>query len=105
MKIQISRISIRQTAKVVGAVHAVLASPLLLLGIIRLSIRSTPIASEISPLWLFLSPFIYALGAYILALMMCLIYNLVAGYFGGVEYTTSEKTVGVTNERPVKIAV
>src|ERR1700722_3216519 len=105
MKIQISRISIRQTAKVVGAVHAVLASPLLLLGIIRLSIRSTPIASEVSPIWLFLLPFIYALGAYILALMMCLIYNLVAGYFGGVEYTTSEKTVGVTNERPVKIAV
>ena len=94
MKIQISRISIQQTAKVVGTVHAVLASPLLLLGIIRLLIRSTPIASEVSPVWLFIAPFIYALGAYILALMMCLIYNFVARYFGGVEYTTSEKMVG-----------
>jgi len=25
---------------------------------------------------------------------MCLIYNFVATYFGGVEYTTSEKMVG-----------
>jgi hypothetical protein len=94
MRIQISRISIGQTAKVVGAVHAVLASPILLLGIGRLFVRSTPIASEISPIWLFLSPFIYGLGAYIMALMMCLIYNFVARYFGGVEYTTSEKMVG-----------
>ena len=94
MKIQISRISIRQTAKVVGVLHAVLASPLLLLGIIWLLTRSTPIASEISPTWLFLSPFIYGLCAYILALMMCLIYNFVARYIGGVEYTTSEKMVG-----------
>jgi hypothetical protein len=94
MKIQISRISIRQTAKVVGVLHAVLAAPLLLLGIIRLLTRSMPIASEVSPIWLFLAPFIYALGAYILALMMCLIYNFIARYFGGVEYTTSEKMVG-----------
>lgn len=94
MKIQISRISIRQTAKLVGAVHVVLASPLLLLGMVRLSTRSMPAIREISPIWLFLAPFIYGLGAYILALMMCLIYNFVARYFGGVEYTTSEKMVG-----------
>jgi hypothetical protein len=94
MKIQISRISIRQTAKVVGVLHAVLASPLLLLGIIWLLTRSTPIASQVSPIWLFLSPFIYGLGAYILALLMCLIYNFVARFIGGVEYTTSEKMVG-----------
>jgi TRAP-type C4-dicarboxylate transport system permease small subunit len=94
MKIQISRFSIRQTAKLVGAVHVVLASPLLLLGMVRLSTRSMPAISEISPIWLFLAPFIYGLGAYILALMMCLIYNFVARYFGGVEYTTSEKMVG-----------
>jgi hypothetical protein len=94
MKIQISRISIRQTAKLVGAVHVVLASPLLLLGMVRLLTRSMPAISEISPIWLFLAPFIYGLGAYILALMMCLIYNFVARYFGGVEYTTSEKMVG-----------
>jgi hypothetical protein len=94
MKIQISRISIRQTAKVVGAVHVVLGSPILLLGIIILLTRSTPITSAVSPIWLLLSPFIYGLGAYILALMMCLIYNFVARYFGGVEYTTSEKMVG-----------
>jgi hypothetical protein len=94
MNIQISRISIRQTAKVVGVLHAVLASPLLLLGIISLLNRSTPTASKISPIWLFLSPFIYGFGAYILALMMCLIYNFVARYIGGVEYTTSEKMVG-----------
>jgi hypothetical protein len=94
MNIQISRISIGQTAKVVGAVHAVLASPLLLLGMIGLLTRSTPFTSVVSPIWLFFSPFIYGLGAYILGLMMCLIYNFVARYFGGVEYTTSEKMVG-----------
>ena len=94
MKIQISRISIGQTAKVVGGVHVILASPLLLLGIIRLLTRSMPAISGISPIWLFLSPFIYGLGAYILGLMMCLIYNFVARYCGGVEYTTSEEMVG-----------
>jgi hypothetical protein len=95
MKIQISRISIRQTAKVVGAVHAVLASPILLLAIIRLLTRPTSTPTAVSPLWLFLAPFIYGLGAYILGLMMCLIYNFVARYCGGVEYTTSEKMLGV----------
>ena len=94
MKRQISRISIRQTAKVIGAVYAVLASPILLLGIIRLLAGSTPATSEVSPIWLFLSPFIYGLCAYILALMTCLSYNFVARYFGGVEYTTTEKMVG-----------
>lgn len=94
MKIQISRISIGQTAKVVGVLHAVLALPLLLLGIIGLLTRSMPIASAVSPAWLFLAPFIYALGAYVLAMMMCLIYNFVARYTGGVEYTTSEKMAG-----------
>jgi hypothetical protein len=94
MKIQISRISIGQTAKVVGAVHAVLGSPILLLGIVRVVTRSAPSAIDVSPIWLFLSPFLYGLCAYILALMMCLIYNFVARYFGGVEYTTSEAMVG-----------
>jgi hypothetical protein len=94
MKRQISRISIRQTAKVVGAVHVVLALPILLLGIITLLTRSTLITSEVSPMWLFLAPFIYGLGAYFMALLMCLIYNFVARYFGGVEFTTSEKMVG-----------
>jgi hypothetical protein len=94
MKIQISRISILLTAKVVGAVHAVLASPILLLGTIRLLTRSTPATSNVTPIWPVRSPVIYGLCAYILALMMCLIYNFVAKYFGGVEYTTSEKMVG-----------
>ena len=89
MKIQISRISIGQSAKVVGLVHAVLALPILLLGIVGLLTRSMPTVSRFSPIWLFLLPFIYGLGAYILAIMMCLIYNFVARYFGGVEYTTS----------------
>lgn len=94
MKIQISRISIGQSAKVVGVVHAVLATPVLLLGIVWLLARPMPTTSGFSPIWLFLSPFIYGLAAYILAILMCLIYNFVARYFGGVEYTTSEKMVG-----------
>jgi hypothetical protein len=91
MKRQISRISIGQTAKVVGAVHVVLALPILLLAIIGLLIRPTRITSEVSPIWLFLAPFLYGLGAYFMAFIMCLIYNFVARYFGGVEFTTSEK--------------
>ena len=74
----------------VGALHAVLASPILLLGIVKLFTRSMLPTLDVSPVWLFLSPFIYGLCAYILALMMCLIYNFVARYFGGVEFTTSE---------------
>ncbi len=94
MKIQISRISIRQTAKIVGAVHVVLASPLLVLGMFRLWTRSMPAISGISPIWLFLAPFIYGLGAYIMAFVMCLIYNFIARHLGGVEYTTSENMFG-----------
>jgi hypothetical protein len=93
MKIQISSISIAQTAKVVGVLHVVLAAPVFLLGIIVLMIRSTPLTGRISPTWLFLAPFLYGLGAYIMAFLMCLIYNFVAKYCGGVEYTTSEKMV------------
>lgn len=94
MKVQISRISIGQTAKIVGVLHLVLGSPLLLLGIICLLTRSMPVTSGISPIWLFLAPFLYGLGAYVMALVMCLIYNFIARYFGGVEYITSEKMVG-----------
>ena len=93
MKIQISRISIGQTAKVVGVLHVVLASPILLVGIICLLVRPARITNEVSPIWLFLSPFIYGLGAYMMALVMSLIYNFVARYFGGVEFSTSEKLV------------
>jgi hypothetical protein len=94
MKMQISRISIRQTAKVVGALHVVLAVPVFLLGIFALLTRSTLITSAVSPIWLLLAPFIYGLGAYVLGAMMCLIYNFLARYFGGVEFTTSEKMAG-----------
>jgi hypothetical protein len=93
MKIQISSISIRQTAKVVGVLHVVLAAPVFLLGIIALLIHWTPLTERISPTWLFLAPFLYGLGAYLMAFVMCLIYNFIAKYFGGVEYTTSERIV------------
>jgi hypothetical protein len=94
MKIQIARISIGQTAKVVGVIHVVLGLPILLLGIVAMLTRPTWVTSAVSPVWLFLAPFVYGLGAFILAMLMCLIYNIVARYVGGVEYTTSETTVG-----------
>jgi hypothetical protein len=94
MKIQISRISIGQTAKVVGVLHVVLGAPVLLLAIIAIVTHSTRITSVVSPMWLVLAPLMYGLGAYLMAFVMCVIYNFIAKYFGGVEYTTSEKMVG-----------
>jgi hypothetical protein len=91
MKRQISRISVRQTAKVIGGVYTFLASPILLWGIVRLLSRSANSSSEVSPVWLLVSPFIYGFCAYVLALMTCLGYNIIARYFGGIEFTTIEK--------------
>lgn len=86
---QISRIVVLQTAKVVGGVYTLLASPILLWAIARLLSASKASSSEVSPLWLLAAPFIYGFCAYIVALMTCVSYNIVARFFGGVEFTTS----------------
>jgi len=91
MKKRISSISVSQTSKVIGAVYTVLASPILLWGIVRLFSSSSASSSEVSPGWLLVSPFIYGFCAYVLAVVTCLIYNVVARLFGGIEITISEE--------------
>ena len=97
----ISRISIRQTSKVVALVYGILASPILILGVMRL-FSTTSSSSELSPWWLLLSPLIYGFCAYLIALVACLVYNAVARLVGGIEFTVSERHVNDNGSRAVR---
>jgi hypothetical protein len=89
MKKRVAKISIGQTSKVIAIVYAILASPISLWGLVRLF--STASSSEVSPGWLIVSPFIYGACSYVLAVVTCLIYNLVARIVGGVEFSIGEQ--------------
>jgi hypothetical protein len=90
----ISRVSVRQTSKVVALVYGVLAAPIWILAVLRLFSR-TASSSELSPLWLFMSPLIYGVCAYLIALVTCLAYNVVARVVGGIEFTVGERGLDV----------
>lgn len=96
MKIQIARLSPHQNAKVfgilMGAMTLIVAIPMFF---VMLSIptgvdrNGNPMAPP--PAWLvLLLPFVYVLMGYLMVIIACSLYNLVARFVGGIEYETRE---------------
>ena len=96
MKIQIARVSPHQNAKVfgilMGAMTLILAIPMFFLmlsipaGVDR---NGNPMAPP--PAWIvLLFPFVYLVMGYLMVIIACWFYNVVARFVGGIEYETAE---------------
>lgn len=97
MKKQISRISLRQTAKVVSLVSFILleiiAVFLAIFAMIGIEVE-TPDGSKAAPwgpLFFLIFPIFYALFIYIYTIIVGFFYNTIAKYFGGIEFEVSDK--------------
>ena len=90
MKKQITRFSPLQTAKVLALLYFIFSlafSPFIL---VPLSLGPTPVPEF--PIWLFIfMPLMYLVFGFILTLLAAWIYNLVARWTGGIEFTVIEK--------------
>lgn len=84
MRYRIRRFEIHSTALTVAIMYFVLA--VLIVPIVYLASRNAP--GEALPGFVFvLGPFIYAVFGYVFAAIGCWLYNIVAGWSGGVALT------------------
>jgi len=86
MKKQILSFSPIQTAKVFALLYFIMSIPML--GFMALSFALSPAPSP--GIWfLVVMPFVYLIFGFIFTAIGALIYNLVAKWVGGIEYTSS----------------
>jgi hypothetical protein len=88
MKRQLSRVSPLQTAKVVAILYFVISLPLCALAFV--STLVLPSVSFATPMMLIGLPILYAAFGFIFTLLAAWLYNFVAMYTGGIEYTSVE---------------
>lgn len=84
MQYRIRRFGIQSTALTVGILYFVLA--LLFVPIFYFLARGGA-AGALPPIMIVLIPFIYAVVGYIVAAIACWLYNIVAGWSGGIAFT------------------
>jgi hypothetical protein len=88
MKKQITSISPFQTAKVMAVLYFVISLPLIVFMVLMFSFMpgaKTPMLSMMLAL-----PFFYLIFGFIFTITGAWVYNLVAKWVGGIEFTTSE---------------
>ena len=88
MKKQLVSISPFQTAKVMAVLYLVLSLPLVLLMAASFSFAPGP-KPPITGMLIFM-PIIYMVFGFIFTIIGAWVYNLVARWVGGIEFTTSE---------------
>ena len=89
MNVQITRFSLFQTAKVIGAIYFVGAC----VGAVLFFLMSLASPANRPPyglVFIVLAPFIYALLGFVFTFVLAWVYNLVAKVVGGIEFTTTE---------------
>lgn len=87
MKRQISRFSVHQCSKIVGLIYFVLFLLVMIpLGIISW-VGGNPMTDTIT---LFLLPFLYGIVTYIGTIVLLALYNWIAKYTGGLEFTVHD---------------
>jgi len=88
---QIRRFGVGQTAKVVGVLYTLIG--LLFVPFFAMAALLAPDREQTFPLWLVAClPFVYGLLGLVFAAIACLIYNMVAGWVGGIEVEVEEAT-------------
>lgn len=88
MKQQITHFSLVQTAKVAAVLYFVLG----LVGAVVLLIAAvvSPSARSQGFVFIVLAPFFYAFFGFVFVFIGCWLYNLVARFVGGIEFTLTE---------------
>ena len=84
MQYRIRRFGIQSTALTVGILYFLLA--LLLVPIFYFATRGA-VTGALPPIMILLIPFIYAVVGYIGSAIGCWLYNIVAGWSGGIAFT------------------
>jgi hypothetical protein len=82
---RIRRFGIQSTALTVGVLYFVLA--LLLAPLFYLISSNAPPSEKLPGIAFVLGPFVYAVIGYVAAAIGCWLYNLIAGWSGGVSLT------------------
>jgi hypothetical protein len=95
MKIQISRFSPHQNGKVFGVVAAI-ASLIFVVPMFLVFTFAPPMDPQGNPvqgprMLLLFAPLIYLVMGYVMTVVMCALYNVLARFTGGVEFETQER--------------
>jgi hypothetical protein len=86
---QIRRFGVGQTAKVVGVLYTLIG--LLFVPLLAVAAILAPGDEQPFPLWFVAClPFVYGLMGLVFSAIACLIYNMVAGWVGGIEVEVEE---------------
>lgn len=80
---QIRRFGVGQTAKVVGALYALMG--LILVPVVLIVGMVSPDKSAVGPGFALLLPVLYGVLGFIFTAIGCAVYNFVAGLVGGIE--------------------
>lgn len=89
MKKQITHVAPLQVAKVFALLYFIASIPLVVL--MGLSFSNAPKGMGTPLSFLIAMPFLYLIFGFIFTIIGAWVYNLVAGWVGGVEYTSTEK--------------
>jgi hypothetical protein len=88
MQQQITRISPFQTAKVIAVLYFVITIPFIIL--FALFSMFAPNGQKFGIVFIISAPFIYAIVGFIFSIIGAWIYNVVAKFVGGIEFTMTE---------------
>lgn len=89
MKKQITRISVLQTSKVVALFYSLVSLIYTIIGIFMVALGSGQM--KIVGIIYILMPVIAITAGFVMMLICCWLYNVVAKWVGGVEFTVEEK--------------
>lgn len=88
MKKQITNISPVQTAKVFAVLYFVMSIPVV--ALMAITAAASPAQARPPLGFIFALPFIYLIFGFIFTVLGAWVYNKVAGWIGGIEYTSHE---------------
>lgn len=86
MKKRLANFSVFQTSKVIGIFYFILAA----IFFIPYAIYMLMNGDRESALALFIAPFIYAIIGFLFVVLAAWVYNQIANYFGGIEFTIED---------------
>jgi hypothetical protein len=92
LQYRIRRFGIQSTALTVGVIYFLLAW--ILVPLFYLASRNSPPEEALPGIAFVLGPFLYAIIGYIGTAIGCWLYNLVAGWSGGISVTMEQEGAG-----------
>jgi hypothetical protein len=90
MKMNIRSFSVVQTAKISAILYFIIA--LICVPFFMIAVAMNPRASTGGIGFVALMPFVYGVVGFLMTAVACLLYNVLAKYVGGVEFTVDERS-------------